>query len=153
MDTPSENALPYVYRRRVQWGDADPALIAYTARFLDFAMDAVDSWFRDVVGVDWYAMNTRLGVGSPVVHLDLDFAAPLRPGDELWLAVTVARIGRSSLHLSLSGTLAGARPVYSGTLVLAFVDRESVRSIAVPPLIREPIERYARDCGQALATQ
>ena len=54
---PAASSLPYRYTRRIQWGDADPALMAYTSRFLDFAMDAADSWFRDVVGTDQGALE------------------------------------------------------------------------------------------------
>ncbi|MDH3714816.1 MAG: acyl-CoA thioesterase [Gammaproteobacteria bacterium] len=138
--------LPYCYSRRVQWGDADPALMAYTVRFLDFAMDAVDSWFRDVVGFDWYRMNTEHGMAAPAVHVSMDFREPLRPGDLLTLAVYVDHIGRSSLGLRFEGWLEGGTPVYAGKLVHTFVDRQSMRSTPIPALFREPIERYAEAC-------
>ncbi len=138
--------VPYTYTRRIQWGDADPALMAYTARFLDFAMDAVDSWFRDVVGVDWYRLNTEHGFGSPAVHVDMDFSTPLRPGDTLQLSLYVERVGNASLSLRFEGRLDSGEPVYAGNLVHVFVDRKSLRSVPMPALVREPIERYARAC-------
>jgi acyl-CoA thioesterase FadM len=147
---PAAPGLPYCYSRRIQWGDADPALMAYTVRFLDFAMDAVDSWFRDVVGADWYRMNTEHGVGAPAVHVEMDFREPLRPGDLLTLAVHVEHIGRSSLGLRFEGRVGGGTPVYAGKLVHAFMDRQSMRSTPIPALFREPIERYAEACNAGL---
>jgi len=138
--------VPYRYSRRIQWGDADPALMAYTVRFLDFAMDAVDSWFRDVVGCDWYQMNTEQGVGAPAVHVSMDFREPLRPGDTLTLTVYVEHIGRSSLGLRFAGQVGDGTPVYAGQLVHAFMDHKTQRSTAIPVLFREPIERYAELC-------
>lgn len=137
--------VPYRYTRRIQWGDADPALMAYTVRFLDFAMDAVDSWFRDVVGVDWYRLNTEHGIGAPAVHVEMDFAAPLRPGDTLDVTIAVERVGRTSLGLRFEGRVDGG-PVYAGALVHAFMDRRTMRATPIPALFREPIERYAEAC-------
>ena len=151
MTDPLASNVPYRYTRRVQWGDADPALMAYTVRFLDFAMDAVDSWFRDVVGADWYRLNTEHGVGAPAVHVDLDFTAPLRPGDTLALTVLVVDVGRSSLALGVEGRVDG-RAIYTGKLVHVFMDRETMRSTPIPALFREPIERYAEACKASTGT-
>jgi acyl-CoA thioesterase FadM len=40
MSRPTE---PFVHRRRILWGETDAARIAYTARFLDFAMEAAEA--------------------------------------------------------------------------------------------------------------
>ena len=145
MTDPAAPAAPYCYPRRIQWGDADPALMAYTVRFLDFAMDAADSWFRDVVGTDWYRLNTEHGLGAPAVHVDMDFGAPLRPGDVLELTILVEHLGTSSLALRFEGRV-GGQSIYAGKLVHAFMDRETMRSTPIPALFREPIERYAAAC-------
>lgn len=57
---------PYVYRRRVRWGDSDAARIAYTVRFFDYAMEAIEGWFDDVLGSDWYISNTQHGLGLSI---------------------------------------------------------------------------------------
>ncbi len=91
------STVPYVQRRIVQWGECDPAGIVYTPRFLDFVLEAMEGWQRQVLGVDWTKLNSELAMGMPVVHAELDFHSPLRGGDELDLEVTVARLGRSSI--------------------------------------------------------
>jgi acyl-CoA thioesterase FadM len=48
MSRPTEDGrFPFIHRRRVKWGESDPARIAYTARFLDFAMDAIEAFLQD----------------------------------------------------------------------------------------------------------
>ena len=133
----------YVYRRRVQWGDADPAEMAYTVRFLDFAMDAIDSWYRDEIGCDWFTLNVERQFGSPAVHLELDFKAPLRPGDEIEIRVFVEKVGTSSVTLRFDGRFTDGRPVYEGCIVNVFVDRESLRSAPIPSDMKARIEAYA----------
>lgn len=89
---------PYVYRRRVRWGDSDAARIAYTVRFFDYAMEAIEGWFDDVLGSDWYISNTQHGLGSPFVHVEMDIQAPLRPREMVNVKVLVADTGRSTIR-------------------------------------------------------
>ena len=40
--------VPFVHRRVPTWGETDGARIVYTVRFVDYAMDAIEAWFREV---------------------------------------------------------------------------------------------------------
>src|SRR5690554_3865308 len=117
-----ESSIPFVYRRLIRWGDADPALIVYTARFLDFVLEASEAWFVETIGFDWYHLTTRRGLGMPVVHSELDFAMPLVPGDVAAIAVSVERIGASSLTLGFRATRPDGRCSFSAGLVHALVE-------------------------------
>lgn len=143
---------PVVYRRRVRWGEGDPACIVYTVRFLDFVMEAIEEWFREVLGVDWYELNLDLGMGSPVVHLELDFSAPVKPGDVLEIPVLVQRLGGSSITFELRARLAGdAAERFRALMVHSLVDNERMKAIPYPPDFRARIERYMQACGQSVA--
>ena len=77
MSRPTEGLEPpglLVHRRRVLRGETDAARIAYTARFLDFAMEATEAWFRDRLGAGWYELNFDHGIGTPFVHASLDLS-------------------------------------------------------------------------------
>ncbi|MBX6374293.1 MAG: acyl-CoA thioesterase [Acetobacteraceae bacterium] len=133
---------PFVHVRRISWADTDAARIAYTARFLDFAMEAIEAWWRDRMGIDWYEMNVDRGIGTPFVHVSLDFRSPVTPRDTLATTVRLARLGGSSLRFAVEGR-AGDRLVYEGTLVCAFVDAAAMRPIGVPAEFRAALEREA----------
>ncbi|GGG17913.1 tol-pal system-associated acyl-CoA thioesterase [Caldovatus sediminis] len=133
---------PFVHVRRVSWADTDAARIAYTARFLDFAVEAIEAWWRDRMGTDWYEMNVDRGIGTPFVHAALDFRSPVTPRDTLATTVRLARLGGSSLRFVVAGC-AGRRLVYEGTLVCAFVDAATMRPIGVPAEFRAALEREA----------
>ncbi len=72
------------------------ARIAYTARFLDYAMEAIERWCQDRLGTGWYEMNVDEGIGTPFVHVEMDFRSPVTPRDTLASTVRLIRLGGSS---------------------------------------------------------
>ena len=142
MSRPIDLPVPFTYRREIFWGDTDTALIVYTGRFLDYALEAIEAWFRATLGTDWYAMNVDLGLGTPYVHVDIDFISPLTPRDVLEVRVHVASIGRSSLGFSVAGYANGERLSFRGNLVSAFVNIKTMAKIAIPDEYRGRIEAY-----------
>ncbi|MFO1352608.1 MAG: acyl-CoA thioesterase [Gammaproteobacteria bacterium] len=144
-------AIPFVYQRRVRWGDGDPALIAYTVRFLDYAMEAIEEWFRAVLGIDWYQLAVRQGMGAPVVHLEFDFTAPLRPGDEVAIEIRVAELRRSTISFLFNGLREGTTPSFSGKIVECFIDStgDRLKAAPIPASYRRRIEAYIAACAAA----
>jgi len=141
MSRPTE---AFVHRRRILWGETDAARIAYTARFLDFAMEATEAWFVERMGAGWYELNLDHGVGTPFVHASLDFRSPVTPRDTLETTVLLARLGGSSLRFAVAGRAeSGRRLVYEGTLICAFVDPAAMRPVPVPDRFRAALESEA----------
>ncbi len=142
MSRPTEGkAYPFVHVRRIRWGESDPARIVYTARYLDFAMDAIEAFFNDRLGASFYEFNVDHGCGTPFVHVELDFRSPLTPRETLETEVRLARLGGSSLTFAVAGR-AGERLCYEGKLVCAFVDTTDakMKPIPVPPQFRTLLE-------------
>ncbi len=131
---------PFDHTRTITWGDADPAGIAYTGRFPNFALDAIEAWFAARLGIDWYRMHRELGGGTPFVHMDMDFRMSLRPGDVLRTEVRLRRAGRSSLEFFVRG-LVSDQVSFEGRFVCAFVDDATQKSRPAPESLREGIAR------------
>ena len=140
----------FVHHRRITWGETDAARIAYTARFLDFAMEAVEAWWRERIGIDWYDLNVDRGIGTPFVHASLDFRSPVTPRDTLATTVTLTRLGGSSLRFGLVGRAAG-RLVYEANLVCAFVAASAMKPIRIPADLHAALEREAALAGTGQA--
>lgn len=145
-----ENRAPYVHWRTIPFGDTDAAAIVYTPRFSDYCMEAVEIWFREYIGVDWFHMNTELGLGTPVVHIETSFKAPLIAGDELGVVVRVASVGRSAVTLALEGRrkraqAAGQITAFNARYVFCFTEKGK-GAIAIPANRRERIEAYWASC-------
>ena len=103
MDSCSGANPPFVHFIRVGWGDCDPARIAFTGRLAAFALEAIDAWWEHVVGADWYRLNIDRGVGTPFVHMTLDFRSPVTPRHRLACEVRLLRLGASSVRLGVRG--------------------------------------------------
>ncbi|MBV9538721.1 MAG: hypothetical protein JOY70_07300 [Acidisphaera sp.] len=135
-------AAPYLHRYQVAFGDTDAAGIAYTGRFPHFALDAIEGWFRDRLGTDWFRLNRDRAVGTPFVHLSLDMRSSLTPRDVLETTVLLARAGRSSLEFAVTGrALPDGRVSFTGRFVCVFVAGEPARAVAIPQDFRAALGR------------
>lgn len=132
---------PFVLERRVTWSDVDTARIVYTGRFPDYVLEAIEAFFLDRFGVDWYRLNLDEGLGTPFVNLSLDFVHPVTPRDALAIEVGVSRVGRSSVTYAVTGRLA-ARGVdcFRASATCVFVVAGRLASIAIPARFRKVFE-------------
>lgn len=141
------SAPPFIHKRTIRFGESDAAAIVYTARFFEYALDAIDAWYVDVLTVSLYSLNMEHNISCPFVHASIDFKSALRPGDELAVSVLVQKQGRSSLSLRLLGTC-GDTLSFTGTFTVVFVDKAAMRSIPIPPEIAARIKEYVDHCQQ-----
>ncbi|MGM0915820.1 MAG: acyl-CoA thioesterase [Pseudomonadota bacterium] len=144
-DTPAQS--PFHYRRPIRWGDTDAAGIVYTAHYFDICMEAIEGWFLEVFEFDWFSMSQDQGIGSPFVHAEVDFHAPLTPRDTLLVRVDVERLGNSSLSLRLTGLREHEHQhTFTGHFTCCFNDLNSFTKISIPQELRHRIEMYQRRC-------
>jgi 4-hydroxybenzoyl-CoA thioesterase len=82
-------------------------------------------------------------VGLPTVHLDVDFKAVSKMGDEVWLSIDVERVGQKSFTLAwaCTGVDGVVRMAARQTIVTTSLDTH--QSIAIPDDLRAAIERTA----------
>lgn len=142
--------VPYVHRRVPGWSDTDAAQIVYTVRFVDYAMEAIEGWFRDVMQLDWYRMNTELDMGTPFVKIDMDIKSPLTPRDELETCVLVERMGRSSLTFNVIGKRNGDEISFESRFICSMVRKSTMQSISIPAELRHNVDRYMLECTSLL---
>ena len=122
----------------------------FTGRFPNFALDAIEGWFRDRLGTDWFRLNTEERTGTPFVHLSLDMESPLTPPDVLLTTVLLARAGRSSLEFRVVGREeAASRVSFRGRMVCVFTDHAIGRSIPIPERYRAAVEREVALASEA----
>lgn len=138
--------VPLTLRRRINWGDTDTGQIAFTAKFVDFAMEAEERWWEAVLGLDWYRLNVAMGTGIPKVGLQFDFLSPLRVGDRVDLVVRLLRLGRASLTLGVEGFRVGGEKSFKAELTACLIERSVMKSKPFPDDWRQQIEGYGREC-------
>ncbi len=127
----SANDPAFSHEIRVTWGDCDPAQIAYTGRIPYWALESIDAWWGHVAGLDWYALNVDRGIGTPFVHMTLDFSAPITPRHALRCQVVLLKLGARSIHHSVVG-FQGKTQCFKGEFVSVFVDTKTFKSRRPP---------------------
>ncbi|WP_299442607.1 thioesterase family protein [uncultured Rhodospira sp.] len=124
-------ATPFEHRIRVRWGDCDPAAIAYTPNIPAWALEAIESWWSHHTDHDWYRFNIDRRIGTPFVHMRLDFRAPITPRHPLDCAVRMTRLGRTSVTHEVSGYQDGVL-CFTGEFVAVFVEAGAMTPIGPP---------------------
>ena len=131
--------MPYAHEIRVTWGDCDPAKIVYTARIPAFALDAINAWWEHHLGGGWFQIELDHNIGTPFVHLSLDFRAPITPRHRLICEVAPARLGDSSITFRVNGLQNGVL-CFEGTFVCVFTVADTFAKQSAPPSIRALVE-------------
>jgi len=143
--------VPYVHWRMVLFGDTDAAKVVYTPRFSDYCMEAAEFWFREYVEIDWFHHSTELGLGTPVVHMELDFTAALIGNDKLGIVVRVGNLGSKSVTLEFEGRRYRGDDdtptvCFNAKFIFCFIETESRKAITITDDNRILIESYITGC-------
>lgn len=136
----------FAVTRRVSWGDCDPAGILYTPRVFDFCTEAIERWYAGPMGADWPTMNRRDNMGSPTVHAECDYLAPMPPGLELSVRVLVAKVGTSSINFEIEGVAADGAVHFRARYVACITDFAQSRAVPIPEPLRSRIVAYGNAC-------
>lgn len=149
-ETWSEYAGPYpmAYRRRIAWGDCDPAGIIYTPRVLDIAMETLERWYVDVLNAPWYELNHDMKMGSPTVRCEIDFIAAPKPDEEIASSIEVEAVGNSSATYVVTGRDGDGHPYFRCKIVSCFIKRPEFTAAPIPNDIRKRMEIYRDACGE-----
>ena len=129
----------FVHEIRVTWGDCDPARIVYTARLPWFALDAINAWWEHHLGDGWYQMELDRNVGTPFVHMSMDFSAPVTPRHRLQCEVAPKRLGTTSIEFAVTGRQDGVQ-CFTGRFVCVFIVAKTFTAQPAPPDIRAIVE-------------
>ncbi|MDF3856355.1 acyl-CoA thioesterase [Paracoccus sp. P2] len=134
-------AANFIWSRRVGFGDCDPARIAYTGKIADFALEALEAFWDDLLdGESWYEMNVDHGYGMPFVKMDYAFSRPITPRAPLLCHVAPTRIGTTSVAMHVRG-IQQELPCFEASFISVFVALEKLVKIEIPVHIRAALNR------------
>jgi len=137
-------ATPFVHEVRVTWGDCDPARIAYTARLPWFSLDAINAWWEHYLDGDgWFQLELDRNVGTPFVHMSLDFRAPVTPRHRLMCEVWPSHLGTSSIEFRINARQNDV-VCFEGRFVCVFTIADQFKSQPAPRDIRDVVEPLLR---------
>ena len=128
---------PFVVRRRVKWGECDPANAVYTPWFSEYVISAVMLFYEQLAGENFEAMRARFGIDLPTRGLRLDFTGTLQPDQLFDMTVTVGELRSRSYDLNVIARRPDGDPVFSAVLSPICVARNRRVGVAIPDGFRD----------------
>ncbi len=122
-------------RERVRWSDLDMMGVVYFGNYLRF-MEAAEAEFFRALGFTYDALAAEHGVWFARVQLTCDYRAPARLDDELVCRAELTKLGGASLRFAFPVDRADGTRLVDGGLVLAAVDRTTLRPTGIPEPLR-----------------
>jgi acyl-CoA thioesterase FadM len=145
------NDTPLVIRRRVKWGECDPARVVYTVTFSEYVISAAELFYGSVFGTTPQVAKDKFGFGTPTRALTFDFRSSLRPDEEFDMTATVADVRSRTFVLHISGRTPAGKDVFFADLTPICVARDERRAIEIPVPLRPALEKYQAACVAAMA--
>ncbi len=139
---------PLRVSRTVSWGHCDPAGIIYTPRVLDYAMETLEIWNGEVLGVTWIKLNKELSMGFPTVRAELDFLKPPAVDDVMTLKLDVLEVGRCSLTTRVTGQDDAGEEFFRVRLVSCLISIPEYTPKEIIPEFRRRILAYQAVCQE-----
>lgn len=125
----------------VRFGHCDPGNIVYYPRYFEMINNVVEDWCREGLGVDFRELLVTRNLGLPTVHFDVQFLTPGELGDRLRFALSVEKIGNSSVKLRHLVTNQGRDAIRVAQTVV-FTDKTTMRPCPIPPDMAERMRAF-----------
>ena len=129
----------FSHKIRVGWADCDPAFIVYTGRIPYFALEAIDAWWQNYTGQNVFELSVDRNMGTPFVHMSIDFVSPVTPRHELFCEVKMLKLGNSSIRFLVEGSQAD-KLCFKGEFVTVVTVADSMRPRRPPKEILDKIQ-------------
>jgi acyl-CoA thioester hydrolase len=129
-------------KRIVEFGDTDMAGIVHFAQFFNY-MEAAEHAFLRSLGLSVVMTWEGIKTGMPRVAASCEYLQPVRFEDEMDIAVSVKKVGRSSVTYGFEFTKDDAE-IAHGEITAVFCQMpsgENMKAMEIPSAIRAKLER------------
>jgi YbgC/YbaW family acyl-CoA thioester hydrolase len=129
-------------RERVRWSDIDAMGIVYYGRYLRF-MEAAEAELFRTLGFSYANLSDVHGVWMARVRLEVQYRAPAQLDDDVVCRAAIRTLGGSSLTLDFPIDRADGVRLADGVLVVAALDRTTLRPARLPGALAAAIRAAA----------
>ena len=123
----------------IEFNHCDPAGIVFYPRYFEMTNSVIENFFADVVGRSFASMHSGAQNGVPTVSIVAEFVAPSRLGDKVLFALQIAKLGRSSVTVTIEGRMTEELRMRA-TLTLVWID--GMKAAAWPDDMRARLQAY-----------
>lgn len=134
--------LPVVVRRRVKWGECDPAGVVYTPRFADFVAEAFHLFLVSILEGGLQQRYRELDVATPARALNLDFRRSLWPDQSFDMTIRVTDIRTRTFTLEFRAHDDQPGDIFVASLAAICVHFEKRESRPIPDELKDRLAAY-----------
>ncbi|VVD78881.1 thioesterase [Pandoraea aquatica] len=138
---------PFVVRRRVKWGDCDPAGVVYTVTFSEYVISIAELFYGSLFDGTPQAVKNHHGFGTPTRALDFDFRRSLWPDDVFDVTVDVTDIRTRTFTLTMTACKEDGDIAFVARLTPICIQRGVRESIEMPDVLRAALDQYRTRCA------
>jgi acyl-CoA thioesterase FadM len=139
---------PFSYRRRVAFGECDPARIYFAPRAVDYAVEAVEAWFESVLGISWAGLVGGHGLEATFRRVECEFLRPLIAGQVVRVRLRVAGVAPSRLTFLAAGEGSSGEECFRVRLEGILAGRDGWTPVPIPAEYLARVEAYRSGCGE-----
>lgn len=131
----------FIAHNKVRMHDTDMAGILYFARQFRFAHDALEDFVASE-GLSFDFVFHRNHFVFVIVHVEADYLAPLKVGDDLEVHLKVLHVGNSSFTIDYKIYKNSRDLVGTAKTIHVTLDAKTRNKVSVPPILREKLEKH-----------
>ncbi|MGB8933075.1 MAG: acyl-CoA thioesterase, partial [Anaeromyxobacteraceae bacterium] len=124
---------PFRFKRRVGFGECDPARIFFAPRAIEYAIEAAEAFSEEVLALPWSALATEHGREARVLSVDCTYERSVTADQVIEIAVEPVQVGPESLTLSAVADVEPGQVSFRATVVLALAERGGAAPLPLPP--------------------
>lgn len=138
----TSSKAPFVSEKLIRFHHCDPAGIVFYPQYFILFHELLEDWFNRGLELNYADFVSKERRGLPTAHIDCDFKVPSKIGDIVQMQLSVKRIGRTSLALSVR-VCAAEQVRVTANQVLVLISLEDGSLVPIPPELRMRFERFA----------
>lgn len=141
----------FEYRRRVAFGDCDSARIIFTPKAFDYAVEAVEAWYGEVLGVCWADLLNCHNLEVTFERAGCEYFRSLVADQMVQVRVEVVGTESSTIVFSATGVNGSGEPCFRATLEACFISRGHGVPVPIPSPYRKVVEACRTGCADTPA--
>jgi acyl-CoA thioester hydrolase len=140
------SSCPVIVRRRVAWGECDPAGLVYAPRFAEYLASAF-GWFGRIMWRDGPVSTAESRTATPIKALSLEFHQVLRPNQLFDMVVRVGEVRQRTFDLEVAGQSLAGELCFLGKLSPIIVSVPDFGRAELPEPMRVALLAYRDRCA------
>lgn len=128
---------PFEFRLQIRYMEIDGQGVVFNAWYLTYFDDAFTA-FLSARGLSYPAL-LEAGFDTQLVHSEIDWKTGLRWQDDVRVAVSTARIGRTSFAVDFQTRRNGGEVTCSARTVYVVVATDGSGKCQIPPLLTDAL--------------